>query len=367
MRSHILMSNRSNRLKKAFTLIELLVVIAIISVLIALLLPAVQSAREAARRAQCVNNLKQIGLSLAGYEQTSGSYPMAFYLQRYPANTTFGDHHSALIAILPFLENTAIYNAWNSNLGIFCDANSTISGVSIKTYWCPSDAQIWDARSVYDPGELYNNLPYPVTYTDYAFNMGQWTGSVYGGPGGTNSQRRDVLMQHNGLIVSNGYPDASRPGANRGPVRISSVTDGLSNTIAVSERAHGLLNKSDGSFYYWHWWVSGNYGDTTFTSFWPVNPQRRIDDLQGLDQAGAFANAASSFHPGGVNVGFADGSVKFVKDTISTWNYQPNGLPQGVSKNGNLFVISNPNSYQPGVWQKLCTINGGEVVGTDSY
>jgi prepilin-type N-terminal cleavage/methylation domain-containing protein/prepilin-type processing-associated H-X9-DG protein len=353
--------------RSAFTLIELLVVISIISVLIALLLPAVQSAREAARRAQCINNLKQLSLALAGYESTHGSFPMAFYLQRYPANTTFGDHHSALVAILPFIEQAAIYSAWNSNLGIFCDANSTLSGAAINIFWCPSDAEIIGERTSYGPGELYNNLDYPVTYIDYAFNMGQWTGSVYGGPGGTNSQRRDVLQQQNGLIVSNGYPDSVKSGANRGPIRVASVTDGLSNSIAISERAHGLLNKSDGSFYYWQWWVSGNYGDTTFTTFWPMNPQRKIDDMQGLDQAGAFVNAASSFHPGGVNVAFADSSVRFLKDTISSWKFQSDGLPLGVGKNLNLYFIRNSSLYAPGVWQQISSIHGGETVSSDAY
>lgn len=353
--------------KRGFTLIELLVVIAIISVLISLLLPAVQSAREAARRVQCINNLKQLGLALVNYENSNGSFPMAFYFQRYPAVIAEADHHSAFVALLPHIEQSSAYSAWNSSLGMYCDANATISGIGVGTLWCPSDTEIIGVRKIYNAGEIYNLGPYPMCYTNYAFNMGQWTGTVTGGPGGTAAQRSAVLNQQDGLVVSNGYADFMMPGASRGPVRIASVTDGTSNTAAVGERAHGLLSKDDGSFYEWHWWTSGNYGDTTFSGYWPLNPQKKNRNFTGMDQAGAFVNGVSSFHAGGVNVAFADGSVRFIKDSISNWTYQSDGLPQGVSKSGNLFVISNQATFAPGVWQKLCSINGGEVISADAY
>jgi prepilin-type N-terminal cleavage/methylation domain-containing protein/prepilin-type processing-associated H-X9-DG protein len=352
--------------RRGFTLIELLVVIAIIAVLISLLLPAVQSAREAARRAQCINNLKQLGLASANYESSNGSFPMAFYFQLYPGNF-YADHHSVFVSLLPHIEQVPAYNAWNSSLGMFCDQNATVSGMGNNFLWCPSDTEIRGIRHTYNAGDIYNNAPYPMCYSDYAFCMGQWTGSVTGGPGGTAAQRSAVLMQQNGLIVSSGYNNAILPGAGRGPVTVAAVTDGTSNTVAASERAHGMLNKSDGSFYDWHWWTSGNYGDTLFTGYWPVNPQKKSSNFTGQDQAGAFINGVSSFHAGGVNVAMADGSVRFIKDTISNWTYDASGLPTGVSKNGNFFMITNPSLLNPGVWQKLCSINGGEVISADSY
>jgi prepilin-type processing-associated H-X9-DG protein len=98
-----------------------------------------------------------------------------------------------------------------------------------------------------------------------------------------------------------------------------------------------------------------------------MNPQRKIDDMQGLDQAGAFVNAASSFHPGGVNVAFADSSVRFLKDTISSWKFQSDGLPLGVGKNLNLYFIRNSSLYALGVWQQISSIHGGETVSSDAY
>src|SRR5262249_51915486 len=128
--------------RRGFTLIELLVVIAIIGVLIALLLPAVQAAREAARRAQCTNNLKQLGLALHNYESSTGSFPYAFAWQWCsPASASLcggvGNHHGPLVALLSFMEQTSVFNAYNSTVAMFEDANATVSGTNISFLWCP--------------------------------------------------------------------------------------------------------------------------------------------------------------------------------------------------------------------------------------
>src|SRR5262249_53109465 len=157
---------------------------------------------------------------------------------------------------------------------------------------------------------------------------------------------------------------------------LADVTDGTSNTIAFGERAHGLFSKTDGgggdnsSFNGWNWWTSGNFGDTIFTEFYPVNPQKKLN-IAGwnviYDQAGPFPLAASSFHPGGANFAMADGSVRFLKDTIDSWTVQiSTSLPVGVVRDGTtrLYSISPPGKV--GVYQALGSRNGGEVVSSDA-
>lgn len=181
------------------------------------------------------------------------------------------------------------------------------------------------------------------------------------------------LQQHNGAIVASGYHPATAAGASRGSVRISSVTDGTSNSIAFSEHAHGLLSKTDGSFYSWNWWVSGNYGDTAFTEYYPINVQKKYSSsdprIRGSQtEAGGFINAATSFHPGGANFAFCDGSVRFLKDSISTWTLDNNGNPLGASQNaGGQWVVNDPTVFKPGIYQALGSINGGEVISADAY
>ena len=133
-----------------------------------------------------------------------------------------------------------------------------------------------------------------------------------------------------------------------GVVKIATITDGTSNSIAFGEHAHGLLSSTDkeNSFNKWNWWVSGNYGDTAFTVFYPINVQKRTQNWDdgvasgGYTEGGAFLNAATSFHPGGANFAFCDGSVRFLKDTISTWVLDNTGTPLGATMNQTTKVWS---------------------------
>jgi prepilin-type N-terminal cleavage/methylation domain-containing protein/prepilin-type processing-associated H-X9-DG protein len=376
-------SSLQSRERRGFTLIELLVVIAIIAVLISLLLPAVQSAREAARRAQCTNNLKQLGLAMANYESANGSYPMAFFWQwqGYASGETgppsIGNGFGPMVALLAYYEQGPLFNAYNSSICAFTAENSTVDGTGVKTLWCPSDGSIDGERYVYPTG-IYDNKPHPMCYSDYRANWGYWTG----GPDGTNTgantgaDRLAALQQYNGPIVSQGYLgirvmlNPLRAGIGRSPVKISAVTDGTSNTAAFSEIAHGLLSKTDGSFNCWNWWTSGNLGDTLYAHFYPINPQKRMTNIPSIDQAGTFVNGASSFHPGGVNVAFLDGSVRFVKETIDSWAFNPQtGLPLGVTfaGTGGDYPFALATGSKVGVWQALASISGGEVVSADQY
>jgi len=181
----------------------------------------------------------------------------------------------------------------------------------------------------------------------------------------------------NGLVYYIGWPNWINPvngHANPGsvsPVRLASITDGTSNTMAFGERAHGLYSQqvsSDGytDFYDYNWWFSPNFGDTMFTTFYPINPWRKLQNTTTYgNQGDAYVLGASSFHPGGANFAFADGSVKFLKDTINSWPYDPvQGIPTNVTTDANGMFILAPNTQ--GVYQALSTRNGGEVISADS-
>ena len=355
---------------RGFTLIELLVVIAIIAVLIALLLPAVQAAREAARRAQCTNNLKQIGLALANYESSNGCYPMAAFAQFTPAKGV-DQAMSSFVALLAYMEQAPLYASFNTSFNYRCDPNVTVSGTGLNVLWCPSDGQIAGAFYPEPAGRAGKTLQQNFYFTSYAGCYGEWA-SVISNPSAS-------LQQQNGAIVSNGISPVFGfgTGFTRGVVTIASVTDGTSNSIAFSEHAHGLLSSADpeNSFNKWNWWVSGNFGDTAFTVFYPINVQKKTQNWDdgvasgGYTEGGAFLNAATSFHPGGANFAFCDGSVRFLKDTISTWTLDNTGTPLGATMNQTTKVWSviDQTQFKPGVYQALGTINGGEVISADSY
>ena len=361
--------------KRGFTLIELLVVIAIIGVLIALLLPAVQSAREAARRAQCTNNLKQLALAVANYEGQVGSYPFGFGWSELPLGG-IGNAHAAVVALLPFLEQQPTYASFNFDLAQFTAPQYTATATGVATLYCPSDGSVNDASYLFPV--IYDG-PIRMRYHNYRPNMGYWTMGVTGynnpssGAPSDNASRLKNLLKQNGPIVSLGYGGSfdirnhSRKGVHRPPVRLAEITDGTSNSVLFSEFAHGLLSKLDydpGSFYDWGWWTSGNLGDGMYTGFYPPNPQRKVQNVN-YDQAGAFINGASSFHPGGVNGAMSDGSVRFLKDSIDSWRFGPNGLPLGVVGMGAVWDIV-PGS-KVGVWQAIHSINGSEAVNQTDY
>jgi len=345
--------------RRGFTLIELLVVIAIIAVLIALLLPAVQAAREAARRSQCVNNLKQLMLATANYESSYGTYPMGDHMGRNFNGNLIRQNFGPFVALTQFYEQGSVFNSLNTQLQMYLAPNSTVNGIGMSILWCPSDGAIVGLRWPGKAGDGWDDSPQPMTYSSYAGNLGPL---VYY----TNTKDSpNVMAQMNGIFSYIGYAGGS-PSVS--PTRLADITDGTSNTYIYGEHAHSLISLSSsntdvqGDYYGANWWSSGDYGDTTFSSLFPPNYFKSDDAGYALPKyfprgSGNFALTATSQHPGGANFAFCDGSVRFIKDSINSWN------PKVIS-------YSNPtysNVPVQGVYQSLSTRNGGEVISADAF
>jgi prepilin-type N-terminal cleavage/methylation domain-containing protein/prepilin-type processing-associated H-X9-DG protein len=355
--------------RRGFTLIELLVVIAIIAVLIALLLPAVQSAREAARRAQCTNNLKQLALAAHNYISAQNVLPQGIQFQG-PYQGYCWTSGAWTIPILQFTEQQPLFNTVNFNWNIYTAPNLTINGTGLGLFWCPSDPTITGLSHLFTGGGL-DGSNFTMYYTSYGACTGEFMSFAASHIGPTTacyytSENKEGGAQMNGVIYLLSH------------VGIAGISDGTSNTFLFSERAHGKYTPAD--TFCWNWWTSGNYGDTMWASLYPMNPFNKIQNFPynmprsldgGLD---AWTSAAGSFHPGGANFAFCDGSVKFIKESISSWQIGSDGWPVGVSRPfstidpppaARVYVIA-PGT-QIGVYQKLSTRNGGEVVSTDQY
>jgi prepilin-type N-terminal cleavage/methylation domain-containing protein/prepilin-type processing-associated H-X9-DG protein len=314
------------RRRAGFTLIELLVVIAIIGVLISLLLPAVQAAREAARRAQCINNLKQIGLGLHNFESANGFFPpsgirgtgickpMNINVDANGAILPSGQRASSYLFthILPYMEQGNLYNAYNIKLDFRRADNSTVVSTSINALLCPSSANGEKYHEFNDnagdavaTGGPYTNVRTAVT--DYAVSNGIEAGLAASGQVDLTDSGQYSMLQN----VTGGEPNNI--------TRIAQVRDGLSNTILMSEaagrphlyRANGMQDMavvpSEGSAGGW-----ADY-DTGYTLHsYTVDGRRTPGPCFTSCYNG---NEDYSFHPGGGNYLMGDGSVRFIKST----------------------------------------------------
>jgi len=346
--------------RRGFTLIELLVVIAIIAVLISLLLPAVQSAREAARRAQCINNLKQIGLAFANYESANSIFPLgAMVIGTSPANTSWasetGNNGVSWVAlVLPYLEQSTVFNSINFNLTIAGNGDSSFFATAwytrLSVLSCPSDGDQEGFRNFGsgngDGQDISQAPPAPpgggtprVAVTDYGVSFGDnyCIGALNTGvtfptetpytlwpnpPGyprigwpGFQGTYADINAQ---------LPPVGAPGALRGmfdvnngqTVRIAGVTDGTSNTIAAGEVLPA--QRADNNVWEWN---SGGYGTTVPISY-PSGqsctlPNNNWGSSNWASRCAYTNTGFKSKHPGGANFLFVDGSVHFLKQTIA--------------------------------------------------
>jgi prepilin-type N-terminal cleavage/methylation domain-containing protein len=342
---------------RAFTLIELLVVISIIGLLTALVLPAVQAAREGARRAHCLNNLRQIGIAVHNYHTGQECLPigrMVSYDPRFSGSGSPGcsDYvdKSFLIMILPQMDQGPLYNSINQTLTIFGFENRTFFSTGVSSYACPSDTASGYPRSIDISGLVEEGLARPgeqilAVFTSYSACYGSI--HVNALPSPLNNRcavDRRTIAQVNGSIN-----DLS-------PIRFSSITDGLGQTALVAEKATTLLQRWDEkAFMRYGWYFSGNWGDTLFAGFFPPNAIKRVT-LH-------VTSSVSSLHPAGFNSLMCDGSARFIKETIDTWPYDPDtGDPSAA--------IWNPRGWwenlpAPRVWQALCTRSGGALVDAD--
>jgi prepilin-type N-terminal cleavage/methylation domain-containing protein/prepilin-type processing-associated H-X9-DG protein len=358
---------------RGFTLIELLVVIAIIAVLVALLLPAVQSAREAARRSSCTNNLKQLGLAVTNYESVFQSLPSA---SLYPcpsinpltgSQTCWGFGVSPFVSILQFIEQGTIYSAYNVQMGVYGSyppatngpitwwANTTVFNMQISLYLCPSD-----------------NKSLKQAVTNYVANLGG--PFILNGYSGAFAPLAPWAIDNgNGTYLPYTYPNAQTAGT----VTMSGITDGTSNTALFSEAVTGTnlpVVAGTGKTLEYRGFFNTNYANGNWNNLirtpvavlqflafcnavpigtlatgvngtglrgtsWQmslpyyanyqmynhVGPpnSRQCSSIQvdtiGLDVFGT--SSATSLHPGGVNVGFCDGSVRFIKENLNLYSW----------------------------------------------
>jgi len=336
------------RARVGFTLIELLVVIAIIAVLISLLLPAVQSAREAARRAQCINNLKQLALATHNYESGHGSFPMGnrayatIYSSAAPAPCSVYIGNSAFNFIMPYMEASSNFNAWNFVRPYNSIVNDTAGSTLIASYICPSD-------TIADKSDLTQFMP--TMQSSYATSRGLQETIAF------SWAYTSPLPDRTGQFASTcNYGGGDGMFGPEGVVTVAAVTDGTSNTFMFGETSR-FRNEPGGSYFNFAN-AAGYFGGppwTAATSAWPgdgrvtsgayVIPKlNAAPDIDGSIVASCFATAVlppdwinvpscqklgqfgfRSNHPGGANFVFADGSVRFIKDSVSLPTYRALG------------------------------------------
>ncbi|MBX6315805.1 MAG: DUF1559 domain-containing protein [Isosphaeraceae bacterium] len=315
-----MIQSSAQRRARGFTLIELLVVIAIIGVLIALLLPAVQSAREAARRLHCTNNLKQIGLAMHNYHASHGVFPPGYLSQtqgNQPNGAELGPGWGWGTLILNHLEQTPLYNTVNFGLPITDPASATVRRATLSLFLCPSSVPNSGPVSLKDSSGTV--LVSDLSPGQYIASAGQF-------------EVGDSPANNNGVFFRNSV------------IGIQAILDGTNQTLMTGERSRNLADAT---------WIGAIPSAQVCTN--PTWKVRACDPSNVMvlghtgpapgqpwvdvpNYKGAGPDDFWSLHPGGCNFLFCDGSVRFLKETIN-----------------------------PKIFSYLSTRAGGEVVGADQY
>jgi prepilin-type N-terminal cleavage/methylation domain-containing protein/prepilin-type processing-associated H-X9-DG protein len=312
-----LVSRTSARRLRAFTLVELLVVIAIIGVLVALLLPAVQAAREASRRSQCSNNIRQLAIAMHNYHDTNQSFPINYRVRGTNGQSDYATY-SWMQAILPYIEQSNMFNQLTVAGPMSLPNNLLVANTPVKTFLCPSDGLTRNGimNNVSDSGGTKAVTNYKASsgaawnWTFVNTNNMRWPGDGNG------------LLHCDGLICSNSYGSTGSTLTSdlmRNMTRFSTITDGTSNTFAIGEAVPAWSQ--------WTWWYCQNA--TVATCAIPLNYRKGIDKL---DQYAGQWNRCFGFyslHPAGANFAMCDASVRFVPDNIDTTSYRALATPEG--------------------------------------
>jgi prepilin-type processing-associated H-X9-DG protein/prepilin-type N-terminal cleavage/methylation domain-containing protein len=272
--------------RRAFTLIELLIVVGIIAVLIALLLPAIQSSREQARRAQCTNNLLELGIAMGNYASTHSVLPPGVVNDKGPIiSQPVGYHHGWAVQILPFIGQENIYRRFNMEQSVYAPSNETARSVIISTFMCPSSSRGWSLNG-------------PMCYA-----------------GCHHDVEAPIAADNHGVLYLNSH------------VRFDDITDGLAQTILLGEQKSNEPAISG--------WAAGTRATLRNTGA-GLNSANPLTALyagiahlsEGEKHAAAarmveegaipadFVGGFSAWHPGGANFAFCDGSVRFIKQTV---------------------------------------------------
>ncbi|HWL07722.1 MAG TPA: DUF1559 domain-containing protein [Planctomicrobium sp.] len=298
------------RVRSAFTLIELLVVIAIIAILVALLLPAVQQAREAARRSQCKNNLKQMGLALHNYHETYSTFPVGSQ-RAFKANWR--------VSVLPYLDQAPLYNQLNFSIYMHSGVNNTaFERKVVNVFQCPSSA-LNPLSNTTGNSAVYNNS-YPYQVHCYVGVSGSYIPGWAGAP-----VFRDVnygVWTNNGLLT----PQDSR--------RIRDCTDGTSNIIAIAEQSGPIGSTGlDIRSAYYGGWAGGSSNGTdaaphSFADMATGHWYNGISTYRFAINSRTVATGSSapyhahtlwnSFHTGGIHVLMVDGAVRFISENVES-------------------------------------------------
>ncbi len=345
--------------KTGFTLIELLVVLFIIMVILAFLLPALQAVREAARRLQCSNNLKQLGLALSEYELNYGVYPASMYMSGSGTTTEWVGGWSINARILPYIEQNVLYSAINFTTHQQAPVNLTVTAQTIGSFVCPSEVSPQPFDATFGTSAV-STLGWCVGDWYVWGGFGNYPNSTAFGPirsrpiadfrdGTSMTMLASEVRSHQyertgcGVLSSIANIDPGNPNF-PSPTQVTPILGSDAGACPLSQAGHVS-------------WADGSVDQSGITTAWAPNTKvilseddgaklgapSNVDlDLVGIPEVSGGPTYAAvtsrSYHPGGVLVLFADGSVHFVKETVS--------LP---------------------TWRALATVNAGEIISSEQF